>query len=288
VKALLNPHLLKWVGAGLLVFGLFFLTLVVVGARQGLPRRYWARYVVYLEAKLRRMYDWTSGTKIAAFQAAGIVGCFALYIIVDLPAWYLFAAGVAVAPAWYIERMRQKRVIAIEAQIDSFLVALANALKATPSLGDAFKSVAALVRDPLREEIVTAVKEMRFGATLDQAVLLMASRVGSRQLDSALSAVLIGRQVGGNLPKILESTAGTLREMARLEGVVRSKTAEGKMQMWVLAIFPLFLIFAINSINPGYFDPLTQSLGGYVLLVLAVLFWGAALVVARKILAVDV
>lgn len=288
MNAFRDPHMLKWIGTVLVVVGLFVLTIVVVGSPQGLPRRYWARYVVYLESKLRRMYNWTSGTKIAIGQVAGVIGCFALYVIADLPAWYLFAAGVVVGPAWYIERMRQQRVVAIEGQIDGFLIALANALKATPSLGDAFKSVGALVRDPLREEVVTAVKEMRFGATLDQALMLMASRVGSRQLDSALSAVLIGRQVGGNLPKILESTANSLREMARLEGVVRTKTAEGKMQMWVLAVFPLLLILAINSINPGYFDPLTQTFAGYALVVLAVLFWGGALVLARKILAVDI
>jgi tight adherence protein B len=76
--------------------------------------------------------------------------------------------------------------------------------------------------------------------------------------------------------------------MARLEGVVRTKTAEGKMQLWVLAVFPLLLILAINAINPGYFDPLTTSVIGYVFLFLAVLFWGGALIAARKILAVDI
>jgi tight adherence protein B len=280
--------ILRMTGAAALLLGLFATTLLVVGSPEGPPRRYWGRYVLYLEAKLRRMYDWTSGTKIAAVQVVAIVAAFALYVLVQLPAWYLLAAVIGVAPAWVIERMRRRRVLAIEAQIDGFLLALANALKATPSLGDAFRSVGTLLPDPLREDIATAVKEMRFGATLEQALTLMASRVNSRQLDSALSAVLIGRQVGGNLPKILEATANSLREMARLEGVVRTKTAEGKMQLWVLAVFPLLLILAINAINPGYFDPLTTSVIGYVFLFLAVLFWGGALIAARKILAVDI
>ena len=43
-----------------------------------------------------------------------------------------------------------------------------------------------------------------------------------------------GRQVGGNLPKVLETTAHTLREMKRLEGVIRTKTADGRMQLWVI------------------------------------------------------
>ena len=128
---------------------------------------------------------------------------------------------------------------------------------------------------------------MRVGSTLDQAVLFMAGRIGSRRVDSALSA-LIGRQIGGNLPKILDTTAGSLREMARLEGVVRTKTAEGKAQLWVLAVFPIVLMLAFNAVKDGYFDPLTQSVTGYVVVTMALVFWVASLVVARRILDVDI
>jgi tight adherence protein B len=280
--------LLKWISLALLVGGATVCSLVAVVPQDALPRRLWLRYVVLLESSLRRMYNWTSGHTIAAAQACFIVGCLALHVLFRLPAWYLFAAAGAFAPRWWIERMRRRRVVALEGQIDGFLVALANALKATPSVADAFMSVGALIADPMREEIATAVKEMRFGATLEQALSLMAARVGSAQLDSALSTILIGRQVGGNLPKILDTTAASLREMARLEGVVRSKTAEGKSQVWVLAVFPLFLVLGISAINPHNFDPLTQSVIGYVLVAVAVSFWAAGLFLARKILAVDI
>ncbi|GAC1377700.1 MAG: hypothetical protein NVSMB47_22510 [Polyangiales bacterium] len=76
--------------------------------------------------------------------------------------------------------------------------------------------------------------------------------------------------------------------MKRLEGVIRTKTAEGKMQLWVLACFPFVLVFAINAVSPGYFSPLTESFVGYVLSTIASLFWVASLVVARKILQVDI
>ena len=109
----------------------------------------------------------------------------------------------------------------------------------------------------------------------------------ARQLDSALSAVLIGRQVGGNLPSVLETTAMSLREMARLEGVVRTKTAEGKMQLWVLRSSRSPCLRAVLRV-PGYFDSLTESIAGYAVIILAVMFWFASLVVARKILAVDI
>jgi tight adherence protein B len=138
------------------------------------------------------------------------------------------------------------------------------------------------------EELHLALKEMRLGNTLDQALLNMAGRIQSLQLDAALSGILIGRQVGGDLAKILETTADTLREMARLQGVVRAKTAEGKAQLGVLAAFPAVILFLFDTVSPGYFAPLSGSFVGYLIVIVAVAFWIASLVLARKVLSVDV
>ncbi len=282
------PHVARAIGIPLVMLAVAIATYFIVADPSGLLRRYWARYVAYLGRQLRRMFVFSPPQQIAYAQLAGVLVVIALAVLVDLPFAWAFALAIVLGPAWVIEKMREKRVEQIEDQIDGFILALANALKSTPSIGDAFKSVALVTPNPLRQEIELAIKEMRVGSTLDQALLLMASRVGSRQLDTALSAVLVGRQVGGNLPKILDTIAQSLREMKRLEGVVRTKTAEGKMQLWVLAIFPFGLTFMINAVSPGYFDPLTSSFVGYVLVVIASLFWIASLVLARKILSVDV
>ena len=283
----LDLQLVKLVAMPLIIVALALATFAVVNDPAGLPRRYWGRYIAFLGRQLRRMFIFSPPETIAYGQIAGVFLCIAGGLLADLPVWWLFALAVLGVPVLYIEQMRKKRIEAIEEQIDGFILALANALKSTPSIGDAFKSVATIVPEPLKQEIVLANKEMRVGSTLDQALLLMASRVGSRQLDTALSAILVGRQVGGNLPKILETIANSLREMKRLEGVVRTKTAEGKMQLWVLAIFPAVLAFMINAVSAGYFDPLTESFVGYIICFIAALFWVASLVVARKILDVD-
>jgi len=207
---------------------------------------------------------------------------------VEIPFWYAFVIGIAVIPAWYIEQMRQRRIAALEAQLDGFLTALANALKSIPSIGSAFTSIQPLLQPPMKDEVDLALKEMRVGSTLDQALLNMAGRIGSRQLDSALSAIVIGKQIGGDLPRILETTASTMREMARLEGVVKSKTAEGKAQMWVLAVFPFMMALALNSVKEHYFEPLSSSIIGYVAAFAAGFFWLCSLILARKVLAVDV
>jgi len=286
----LTNELLKSGGFLLTAMGLFVTAWATTSNPQSFVWRYWARYTSSLERKLRPQFIWTKGRTIAAGQAAAAFVLLFTHVLVHLSNLVLLLGSIAIlfGPTVRVEMMRRERVLVIEAQLDNTILALANALKSIPSIGAAFQSVVLVVQDPTRQEIELAVKEMKVGSTLDQALLHMAARIGSRQVDSALSAVLIGRQVGGNLPKVLEQTATSLREMARLEGVVRTKTAEGKAQLWVMAALPVVLIYGLNWQWPGYFDVLTKSISGYILVLICGLFWVGGLLLARKILNVDI
>lgn len=279
---------LKWASLAVTTCALFFGTWVAAADQSGPVYRYAARYTASLERKLRPMFIFMPGRLIAYGQCAAAFLLLAIHVLFPIDLWWMGLILIALGPTLYIDMMRRQRVEKIEEQLDNFMLALANALKTTPSIGAAFNSVAVVITDPMRQEVDLAIKEMKVGSTLDQSLLHMAARVGSRQLDSALSAVLIGRQVGGNLPKVLETTAGTLREMRRLEGVVRTKTAEGKMQLWVIALMPFGLLLGLNVLWPGYFAPLTASIFGYIIIIVCSSFWVASIVLARKVLNVDI
>jgi tight adherence protein B len=75
--------------------------------------------------------------------------------------------------------------------------------------------------------------------------------------------------------------------MNRLMGVVRSKTAEGKAQLWLLVTLPVAVIFLFDLVSDGYFAPLTQSAAGFTVIIAAFVLWVSSLVLARKVLAVD-
>ncbi|CAN5412429.1 hypothetical protein BH09MYX1_BH09MYX1_33100 [soil metagenome] len=288
MKGSLN-QLYKWGGILAIAVGLFILMMAAFGNRESEVYRYWARYTSSLDRKLRPMFIFTPGRVIAIGQLGFMVLITLIHLsIIDIPFLPVWLIAAAFLPGLYIENMRKQRVQALEKQLDGFILALANALKAIPSVAAAFQSVLPILQPPMRDEIELATKEMKVGSSLDQALLHMAARIGSRQVDSALSALLIGRQVGGNLGRVLEATASSIREMARLDGVVRTKTAEGKMQLWIIAIMPLGLIVMLSLTQPGFFDPLTANAAGYFVVFIAVGCWVGALVWARKILAVDI
>jgi tight adherence protein B len=278
----------KWAGIGLLGLAVFIIILAAFGDRDSLVYRYWARYTSSIERKLRPMFIFTPGRVIAAGQLAALFVVIVLELTVGLPFFPIWVLVVCAMPILQIDSMRRKRVQDIEKQLDGFLLALANALKAIPSVAAAFNSVVPILQSPIKDEVDLATKEMKVGSSLDQALLHMASRIGSRQVDSALSSILIGRQVGGNLGRVLETTAASIREMARLDGVIKTKTAEGKMQLIVIAIMPFFLVIGLSYSSPGFFDPLQKTVSGYMLTAAAGGCWVGALIWARSILAVDI
>ena len=131
------------------------------------------------------------------------------------------------------------------------------------------------------------LKGLRVGNTVDQALLNMSSRVKIPEFDAALTATLVGRQVGGNLPEILTTSAATLRETSRLVNVLKSKTASGRIQLIVLAAAPALVVFGFGMASPGYFDPLSKSFIGIILSMAAGVLWVVAVVLGHQVLSME-
>jgi tight adherence protein B len=264
--------------------------LAVLGSlldQQGPLARGFRRYAAYLDGLLRTLFLPTNGARVATLQLGGVIAAIALVLLLKLDYGAAWIGAALLGPALYLERKKRRRKQELEKQLDAFVLALANALKSIPSVNAAFQSVAETSSSPIKEEIELCIREMRIGCTLDEALLHMAARVGSARLDSVLAAVILGRQIGGNLPRVLESTASSIREISRLEGVLRTKTSEAKMQLYVIGAAPFVLVLALSQMSPGYFDPLQQSPLGYAIGLGAIGAWLLALYLARQVLSVS-
>lgn len=246
-----------------------------------------ARYEAYLDRTLRLLFVKGSAKAILRVQLAGVaVGALSL-VATSEPVSLLVVAVALAAPALYLAVERAKRRAKFDRQVDSFVLALANSLKAVPSIGAALQGLGPVLQDPVRQEVALVLNEVRLGSSIEHALLNAAARADSRSFDAAVSALLVGRQVGGDLPKILETTAACIREMGRLEGVLRSKTSESRAQLWVLGFFPAGIVGAFRLIEPDYFDPLRYTEIGHLVAGVAVTLWVGAVLLARKLGQVD-
>jgi tight adherence protein B len=219
------------------------------------------------------------GLALAASVALALAGRPLPAVAIALVA--LFSVGM------WLARERDRRVTQLEGQLESWLTLVAGSLDGSPSLGEALRTTGQLVEPPLADEIAQVLAEHQLGSPLDRALDASARRVRGRTFSTALLTLRIGRNTGGSLQQLLRETASNLREMARLEGVVRTKTAEGKAQAAVVSVMPAPLYLCLRTMNPDFFAPLETTSRGHVIVGVACVLWLGAALLARRILAVD-
>jgi tight adherence protein B len=209
-------------------------------------------------------------------------------LALKIPLLGLALLAAALGAPLFLKNARAKRIERLEKQIEGWLTSVARSLEAAPSLGEALEASIATCDAPMCEEIEQLDNEIRLGRPIDKALSEWSERVGSRVLTMAVATLLVGRETGGQIGEVLRSAAAALREMERLEGVVRTKTAEGKGQAWVISIVPFPLYFGVKFSDPTFFLPLEQTAMGHVLLGICAALWIGAILSARKILDVQI
>lgn len=231
---------------------------------KGFLRRFASGYVAKIDLAQKSMFMPTTGAKIAWTQFAVIFVLIALYGVVPTGLFFVVAFFVAIVPPVSIRMQLSKRRARIDEQANGFALSLANALKATASIGDAMRGAADVTAAPLKQELQTVLRQVGVGSTMEEALLALSTRVQSSALDVVVSALLIGRQTGGDLPRILESTAASLRDLKRLEAFTHKVTRSAKQSLVISSSVTVAIAIMLPRMFPGFLDPLRDTVKGQI------------------------
>jgi tight adherence protein B len=254
-----------------------------------LLRHRWRAYEKWANDELRALYSPLRARQLAWRHAAAVaVGLGAGALLGSWLYGLVLAALAAYLPVAWLERQRQARRKALNAQLDATLQSMANTILVTQNLEDAFATIAQHFDPPIAQEADILVKQVRLGTPMDEALHDFAARCQSRNVDAIVTALTVGQKTGGNLPKVLETTATVLRETVRVEGVMESKTSEGKAQVVVMGMMPFVFGGALQAIDPEWMRPLFSDPIGWGVLACACLLEAIGLVMVRKLTRLDV
>lgn len=194
-----------------------------------------------------------------------VIGAVLLGVMLLQPVWALVGAASGVLLGLMLMNIAiARRQKAFANQLGDMLTMTSNALRAGFSFMQAVEMVAREMDDPIGGEFAEVMREMRLGASLEKALEHMARRVQSKDFELVVTAVLIQRQVGGNLAQILDTISETVEERIRMRREIKSLTAQGRASGMVLAALPLGLAGILTIVNPGYLQPLiTEDLGHF-------------------------
>lgn len=197
-----------------------------------------------------------------------------LYVVFNKLFMGLVGAGLGLLiPQIVVAVIRQNLLTTFENQLVDALTTVSNSLKAGYSLVQAIELVSKEMSPPISSEFGLVVKEHRLGVHLDKALANMSRRVGSPNLDLVVNSITIVRQAGGNIAEVADTISSTIRERNRLEGRISAMTAQGRMQGITLSMIPLFLVAAVNYLQPGMYDDLLASSWGPVVIGIVVMLY---------------
>jgi len=243
-----------------------------------------------LERKLERAgLPMTPGELIAASAAAAVMG--GLIGGIALRGWVfgvVFAFVASAIPFLWLARTVTKRIDGLHEQLPDVLMILASSMRAGHSFLQALDTVAKEIGDPSGPEFSRVVAEIRLGRPADEALNALAERVGTEEFKWAMMAVNVQREVGGNLAEVLDTLAETVRERQAVRRQIKVLSAEGRLSIRILIALPPIMVLYLVRVNRPYMRLLWTTRIGWILIAIASILMLVGVVIARKIVKIDV
>ncbi len=196
---------------------------------------------IYLAAALMFL-SYLSGKQVLVIPVMGFIG------------WII--------PGIYVSTRIHKRVKQFNDSLGDAIVLISNSLKAGYSFFQSIDIVSKEMTGPIAQEFKLLQKEINLGYTTEEALDNLLKRIKSDDLELVITAVLIQRQVGGNLAEVLDSISSTIRERVRIKGEIKTITAQGRISGVIIAILPPALGVVLFVINPEHIKLLfTEQIG---------------------------
>ncbi len=198
------------------------------------------------------------------------------------------ALSAFLLPKILIRRAQRQLEDNFELHLPEALTKVATSLKAGLTIQKALELAVDSVHPVIGSEFEQTLKEYSLGKPIDEALERINQRVSSRSCHMAIGALVLGRRLGGNLPEILSHIAASVKEVHRVEGKLRSLTAQGRAQGVVLCSTPILFAVGMAIFAPERMELMTGTWVGIALLTLAGVLELIGIIVTWKILQLEV
>ena len=240
---------------------------------------------MFQDVTVERAQGWISYAVVGAFlmgllAGGGVAGRIILGLGFGLLGYFL--------PRALVMYLRFKRLATIDDQLVDALLLMSNALKAGLSLQQAMELVVREMKPPISDEIGRVVKEIHLGMLTDDALRHLRQRVPLEDIRLAVDSILTLRETGGNLSETFEVISKTIVERKKVQGKIKTLTAQGMAQGVLICMMPPGLILLFSLMDENYMKPMFGTPIGWAMLSVVFLLDAVGLYMMFKLVQVDV
>ena len=205
------------------------------------------------------------------FLSLALAAPFLLFLFTHFKLMFLFAIPALFVPTLYLRQLVTKRFVDFSKQFPDALNLMASSLRAGHPLTSAINMVAEEMPKPISAVFQVTTRDISLGIDTKDAFYSM-SKVMPQSIDLRffITAVLIQKEVGGNLAELLDSLSVTIRERFKLLGQLRVLTAQTKLSGTIIGFVPPVVLIFLFISNREYVAPLFDNLQGQLALASAI------------------
>jgi tight adherence protein B len=161
------------------------------------------------------------------------------------------SVGCAV-PLIYVWIKRMQRMEKLLSQLPDAFDLMSRVIRAGQTMSQGLLAVADEFAPPIATEFSYCYEQQNLGLSPELAMRDLARRTGLVEIKIFVTGMLVQLQSGGNLAEMLEKLSATIRQRYRLQGQIKTLTAEGRFQAIILLALPIVMFLIFLVLNPAY------------------------------------
>lgn len=180
-----------------------------------------------------------------------------IVIVAAIVPWGILAALLKPSPLWgivmlvancllaffvcrsYVHYRVNKRLGKFNNQMEVVLRLIAGALRVGLGLRQALIMVVTDMPDPARMEYSRVLSQTQIGVSIYDALDQLAERMPTSEVVMMTRAIRVQSHTGGNLGKVLENLAETIKQRRRVNRKIAALTAEAKFSKYIITALPV-------------------------------------------------
>lgn len=215
-----------------------------------------------------------------------VVAALAGWLAGSLPGVVIAAVGAFAASSAVRRRRSARLAAALEEQLADGVRSIAAGMRAGLSVPQAIAHAAREGDQPLSDALERVVDTVELGGELDAALRAWATEVGSEDARLVVGVLGLHRRTGGDLPRVLDQVASTVRERTSVAREVRALTTQARLSGAILGLLPIGFFGFLWMTSRGEIEGAFRSPVGLGAVVTGLLLEALAFAWIRKLLEV--
>ena len=165
-------------------------------------------------------------------------------------------------PVLVVMLIRSRRQSQILSQMPGMISELARAARTGRSLEQCFQLITEDTPQPLGGEMSICSRRMQMGLSPEEALRDLPERTGISTMHVLVTALAVHHQTGGDLVRVLERLAQTIRDRIAFLGRLRTATVASRATAILMLLIPPAVVAFFMLRDPNYIDDLLDSRWG--------------------------